>query len=129
MTEATGSRENLDLGISDHDIVTLKPAKVKIVRVEVISVGKEKKAKKLVCFSKHPDKDELIELSNVKYIDGEKITVSGLWVNMSDDGKLQKNSVLAQFMKFMNATLIKDLEGKECETVLNDKYLTIKGYN
>lgn len=128
-TETTGSREGLDTEIGTKENPTLKPARVKIVRVEIVKVGKEKKNEKLVCFCKHPDKEEVIELSNVKYIEGDKMINSGLWVNKDEDGKIRKNSVLAQFMSFLGAKKVSELENKEIDTVLQDRYLVMKAYS
>jgi hypothetical protein len=129
------NRRDLDLPIGTKEISKLNPARVKIIRVEWKSVGKDvaKKVEKLVCFVQHPDRtDALVELSNVKYISNDKIVTSGLFKNLDDDGKLRKNSAVAQFLNFMNAKTPKELEGLSVEAVSDGSaqaYLVMKSYN
>jgi hypothetical protein len=128
MVESTGSREGLDLPIGTEDALSLKEATIKIVRVEFMPAKEGSKAIKLVCHSKHPDRDEMIELSNAKIIRGNRIESVGLWRNLDKSGNLQKGSSLADFLIFMGVKTPKELEGKEVETVLDGKYLVLKAY-
>ena len=60
MTETNTTLEQLKIGIGNEEATTqLKPARVKIVGGKIEEVG-EKKAKKVVCFCKHPEKEEAI---------------------------------------------------------------------
>ena len=112
------------------EMVTLKPEKVKIVKVEVQEVDiKGKMNRKVSCSVKHPSKEELINLSAVKYEKANKLQVTGLWVNFDEDNKIRKGSALADFIKFLDVNTPIELEGKEVMTTNDDKgYLCFKGY-
>ncbi len=121
-------QEILNTPMGEKEIVTLKPTKVKIVKVEVEQVG-EKKNNKLICSVKHPDKEETIKISSVKYENKGKLDVVGLWVNFDEDKKIRKGSALAVLMSFLEVRIPKELEGKEVETTTDEKgYLVFKAY-
>ncbi len=108
--------------------IALKPAKVKIVKVKVIEVG-EKKNKKLVCECKHPDKEETIDISALKYEKNGKFVRIGLWVNIDEDNKLRKGSALTLLMRELEAKSPEELEGKEIFSTDDENgYLVFKGY-
>ena len=122
-------QKDLEMGIGTKEAVTLKPAKVKIVSVRIEEVG-EKKNKKLVCTAKHPDREETIEMSSVKFEGkGNKLVVVGLWVNQDEDKLIRKGSALAIFMNHIAAQTPKDIAERECDTAEDDKgYLCFKAY-
>lgn len=123
-------QEILNLETGEKEAVSLKPAKVKIENVSVQEVG-TKGNKKLVCTVKHPDKDDAsISISAVKYESTkQKLTVSGLWVNLDDGGKIRKGTALANFIAHLKCNTPKELEGKEIDTVEDDSgYLVFKAY-
>ena len=121
-------QEMLELEEGTKEIEMLKPEKVKIVKVEVQPVG-EKKNNKLICSVKHPDNDELIQISRVKYELRENLRTVGLWVNLDEDNLIRKNSALSVLMKFLGVKKPKELEGKDVETVSEDTgYLCLKAY-
>lgn len=108
--------------------ITLKPATVKITSVEVRPVG-DKGNQKLACKVKHPDKEELIEISSVKYEKNKKLQSIGLWINLDEDKKIRKGSALAVLMAHLGSNNPKALEGKECGTAEDDKgFLCFKAY-
>lgn len=114
--------------IGTEERIQLKPVKVKIIKANVIIVG-EKKAKKLVCDVKHPDKEEVIKISGAKTESKGKLEVNGLWYNVDSKDLIRKGSTLALLLNFLGANNIKELEGKECMTVEDDNgYLVFKGY-
>ena len=119
----------LNLETGEKEAVSLKPAKVKIEKVVVQEVG-TKGNKKLVCSVKHPDKDESISISAVKYEGTKgKLTISGLWVNLDEDKKIRKGTALANFISYLECKIPKELEGKEIDTVEDDSgYLVFKAY-
>ena len=118
----------LDMETGEKEFETLKPATVKIEKIEIQEVG-EKKNKKLVCSVKHPEKEELISISAVKYENKGKLETVGLWVNLDEDKKIRKGSALAVLIAFLNAGTPNGLVGKDVATVEGDKkYLAFKGY-
>lgn len=114
--------------IGDKEAVTLKPAIVKIVKVEIQEVG-EKKNKKLVCSVKHPDREETINISSVKYESKGKLDTVGLWVNLDEDKKLRKGTALAVLLNYINVGTMHGLIDKEVQTTEDEKgYLCFKAY-
>ena len=122
------TQEILNKTIGTKESINLKPANVKIVEVKIELVG-EKKTPKLVCSVKHPDNEELIHISSVKYEGKGKLDVSGLWINLDDEKNLRKGSALANFIGYMKVTTPGELVSIEVETVEDSKgYLCFKAY-
>ena len=122
------SQNELETGIGSKEATTLKPAQVRIVDVRIVEVG-EKRNKKIVCDVKHPDKEETIKISAVKYEHNGRLEEVGLWFNKDEDKLVTKGSALAVFMNFLNVTTIKDLKDKEVLTAEGEKgYLCFKAY-
>jgi len=120
--------EELKLGVGNEEAITLKPAIVKIERLEIQEVG-TKKGKKVVCFAKHPDNPELIQISSVKYENKGKLEIAGLWVNKDSKGLIRKGSALAVFLNIYGAKTIEGINNKEIPTIQDDKgYLVFKAY-
>ena len=123
--------ENPDLmkiGIGTKDTASLEAKKVKIIGIRIEEVG-TKKTKKLVCICKHPDRDDQIEISSVRYLKNNQLRTSGLWVHLDEDNLLPKSSALALFLSYSNAKNIESLEGKELPTDLDSAgYLCFKSY-
>lgn len=123
------SQAELERPIGKIEQEILSSKKVKIVKVEIQEIG-AKKMKKLVCVCKHPDRDEEIRISRVRYIgkDNKVITV-GLWVIKDKNEDIQKGSALANFLGFNNAMNMKQLEKIEVDTVIEETgYLCFKAY-
>ena len=119
-------QNELNLGIGTKENVALKPAKVKIEKISIEPAGK---GKKVSCEVKHPDKEETIKISELRYIKGTEVVVSGTWLNQDEDGLIRKGSALATLLTFLDCKTIKDLEGKEVQTELDAKgYLCFKAY-
>ena len=122
------TQEDLELGIGTKESVSLKPAKVKCTKAEIEQVG-EKGNKKVVLSVKHPDKDEEIHISQMKYIKGTQVTSSGTWLNKDEDGLIRKGSALSVLMESIKAKTINGLVGEEYNTELDEKgYLCLKVY-
>lgn len=120
-------QEELKIGIGnlEPEKVVLKPAKVKIVNV---TIEKTSKAKKATFEVKHPDKPETVKISSVVYIDGRELKVSGTWLNLDKEGKLQKGSALVTLLNFIKASTLEEAKGKEVDTELDKQYLVFKAY-
>lgn len=122
------TQNELDLGIGTKEISTLKPARLKIESVKIEAVG-DKGNKKVVCLCQHPDKEEPINISAVKFEKKDKLEVVGLWVNKDEDQLVRKGSALAVLMNFLGATTISGLTQKEVDTIEDEKgYLCFKSY-
>lgn len=85
--------------------------------------------KKLILKCKHPDKVEPIEISNIKYVKGESIKVETMWINLDEDGNIQKGSMVSILLGIAKVDTIREMEAKELDTELNSNgYLCIKAY-
>jgi len=113
--------ENLDLEIGKEQ-PPIEAKKVLVLSLEERNVknkeGKEV-GEKLVMKVNHPDAGE-IELSKVKYIKNKKISESGLWITKDRDGNIPFNSALASLLRYNKCTKLKDMNGKEIETDIDD---------
>lgn len=122
------NQEILNMEIGEKETTSLKPARVKIEKIDVEEVG-EKRNKKVVCTVRHPDNNEPIKISGVKFESRGKLDVVGLWFNEDEDRKIRKGSALAVLMNFLNARTPSELLGKEINTVEDEKgYLVFKAY-
>ena len=124
------TQENLEkIEIGTIETQKLEPKQVKIVKAEVVEVG-DKKAKKVSCQVKHPDSEDEIQISSVKYEKkGGKLEASGLWFNLDKEGKLQKGSALATFLTSLSCANVEALAGREVMTAEDEKgYLCFKAY-
>jgi len=126
----TTTQDDLSLGIGTKEPESLKPAIVKVLSTELQDVNKDGKfiGKKVVCICKHPDKKDPVAISSVKFVKGNQIKNSGLWLNKDDDGLIMKVSALAILLNKVGASSIADLEGKEINTEIENGFLTLKGY-
>lgn len=127
------TQEELNVGIGTKETVSLKPAPVTITGIKIeMQSNKEGKeiGKKVVFICKHPEKDEPVEISSVKYIQNQKVRTSGTWYSLDEDKKINKQSALASLMVKWNILVLKEAEGKtNIETELDDKsYLCFKAY-
>jgi len=121
-------QDELKLEIGTEEAVTLKPTNVKIVKVEIGEFG-PKKSKKVVCYAKHPDLEEPILISSVKYEVKGKLETTGLWLNKDSKGLIRKGSALALFLQNQGCKTIEELNGKEIATTTDENgYLVFKGY-
>jgi len=100
------------------------------MRVEDVNGSDGKKVgTKLYLTCKHPDQDVPIEISKVKYNKDDKLAVSGTWMNLDKEGKIPFNSAVAHMMRFYMVASMGQLEGKELQTVADDKgFLMVKAY-
>jgi hypothetical protein len=125
-------------GIGDKEskrILQPKPVIVMEMSVEKIigkptgkNAGKEV-GKKLVLLIKHPDKEEIVKISQIVIIVGKSVKTSTLWLSVDDDGKIQKGSEIAILLEKYNAKNIEELVGMTLQTEAGeDKFLAIKGY-
>lgn len=122
------SQDILNLETGTKESVNLTPKEVKIVDVYIREVG-DKKIQKAVFTVKHPDKEETIEISSIKYENKGKLDVSGSWVNLDEDKKLRKGSALATLLAFRNVKTLAEMRDKTMSTAEDEKgYLCLKAY-
>ena len=122
------TQKDLEIGIGSQEATSLKPAQVKIVSATIETVG-TKNAQKVVFLVKHPDKEEIIKISELKFVKGNQITTSGTWLNKDDEGLIRKGSSLAILLQKLSANVIKETEGKDVDTELDSNgYLCFKAY-
>lgn len=121
----TQAELKIGIGTLEPERVSLKPAKVKIVGVRIEDT---KKARKAVFEVTHPESKETIHLSSVAYLFDRMIKITGTWLNLDKEGKLQKSSALVTLLQKLGVTTIEGAIGKECDTELDKGYLVFKAY-
>lgn len=125
---------NRKVGKTEQPKGTIAPAKVKIV--SVVMKDKDKNGVKMSTtlaqfMVKHPDKDELIVLSKVKYVEGDKVWTKGFWVQTDEKGNFYKGSSIDIILKKLGCETLADCYGKEIETETESEtspYLCLKAY-
>ena len=116
------------IGIGSEEMTALKPMPV-VIQSIAIEVKGEKNSKIAVCLCKHPEKQEVIHISRVKYENKGNLEISGIWINKDSKGLIQKGSALATFLQFNNSNMLDQLIGKTIQTTIDDKgYLCFKSY-
>lgn len=126
--------ENLDIGISTQEpkkeTLTAKKVTIENIKIEKPNnkEGKEMK-EKFVFECKHPDKEQLIEISKVKYEKNGKLEVAGTWKSLDETGNLLKNSATANLLRKYEAKTLKEMLKKTIETTTEQNgYLVFKAY-
>jgi len=128
----TNTENAMDLGVGTIESVALGAKEVEVKEVAV-EEQKDKTGRrigdKVVLSCKHPDKDEPIKISTVRYEKNSQMKVSGIWFNKDAAGLIQKGSALALMMIKFGAKTISDFKGKSLPTTQDDRgYLCIKAY-
>jgi len=119
-----------EIGIGE-DVPQVTPQRVTIISYEIRAVTKNEKhiGDKLVLKCKHPEMDDNIEISSVKYEASDKIRTTGIWIKLDKNGKIPYKSALANLLRFVTKAYIKDLVSIEINTALDDNgYLALKAY-
>ena len=130
------TQENLlDKPIGTKETEKLKPSKVTIIDVVFKTETKEGKTMDTplaLINVKHPDREEPIPISKIKCEKNGKLQVLSLWVQLEEEtGALKKSSTVSALMNFLKVNSLRELTGKEIETVdqsAEDKYLCLKAY-
>lgn len=126
--------KELEIGISEKEAVReiLQPKEVEVTEIKVESPtmkdGKDMK-KKFVFICKHPDKEEPIEISKVKFEKNSGLITSGTWVSLDEQGLLLKNSATATLMARTGAKTVKEMIGRKVPTTQDtNQFLVFKAY-
>jgi len=128
------TQEILNKKVGTKEFKKLEAKPVKIVSVKILEKSKDGNVMKspLVLFEcKHPDQDDLISISKLKYVKGENIITSGFWVNLDSDGNIQKSSALDVILNFLKCSVLNDTIGREVNTSIESAesgYLCLKAY-
>jgi hypothetical protein len=84
---------------------------------------------KLLLICKHPDKEEPIKISEMRFIVGESVKTSTIWINVDEDGNIQKGSTVAVLLEKAQVENVNMLVKKTLPTELDiNKFLAIKAY-
>jgi len=124
------NEEKLKTGIGNLEPEKLNASKVQVQDVKIETVSKDGKqiGEKVIFICKHPEREDIINLSKVKYNKNDKLVTSGTWLNFDSENKIVKNSALADLINFYKLETLNDFVGKYLETVLDGNYLVIKAY-
>ena len=121
------------IGTKEQPKLTAGSVIVNSVTVDEFKTKKGGKAKIVSFHCKHPEKEEVIKISNLKFkkIDGnnETITKDGIWYREDDESNIDKRCNTSIVMRFYNKKTLKEFEGTSITTELdNSGYLAIKAY-
>lgn len=109
-------------------VITGKIAESVLGKVGGKNAGKEV-GKKLTLLCKHPDKEEPIKVSTMIFVVGKSVKTSTMWINVDEDGNIQKGSTVAVLLEKYQVKNVNELEGKTLQTELDEnKFLAIKAY-
>jgi hypothetical protein len=122
-----------EIGVGTKETIKLLPEPVTVLGVQIKDVQDKEKTKvvgrKVVLLCKHSKKEESLEISEIEYIKDKNVKTSTLWVNLDDDGLIQKGSPVAVLIAYTNCKSLKEIAGKTLNTTLDVKgYLCIKAY-
>ena len=124
--------DKLDKTIGTKENVKLQDGSftVKSVSVEVVKKKTgEPVGEKVVISIEHPDSQDLVALSSALYLKNKSVKQSALWYQEDSEGNIPKNSALAEVMRYYKVSTIRQFQGKNIQTELDDKgYLAIKAY-
>ena len=127
-SKGIGNKESKQSLMPKPVVVQGNKAEAVIGKVGNKNAGKEI-GKKLILICKHPDREELLNLSSITFITGKSVKTSTLWINLDEDGNIQKGSVIATLLNKYNSNNVSSLVGKTLETELDEnKFLAIKAY-
>ena len=124
----------LKTSVGTKEVPKLKPAKVVIASMRIRNETKkgEKMYTPLLIFEcKHPEKEELISLNNVKFEKGGKLKSVALWIKLDDEQKFKKGSAVSAVLTYLGVENLEQVIGKEMETVLqgeDSQFLCLKAY-
>lgn len=125
--------------ILENEVGTQEPKRLEAKPVKIVAVtlkkktndGKDMKTPIVVVQCKHPDKDELLDITKIKFLKNDKVIVSGLWAQLDDDKKIQKSSAVDILLKKLGCSKLSDTYSMEIETILESEdgsFLCLKAY-
>lgn len=127
-SKGIGNKESKKSLLAKPVIVMGRVAEGIMAKTTSKNAGKEV-GKKLVLICKHPDKEETIKISQIVFISGKSVKTSTLWIDIDEDGNIQKGSHIAILLEKCKVPTIEDLVGLTLQTELDEnKFLAIKGY-
>jgi len=123
-----GNKEGMKSLPAKPVVVVGKVAEPVLGKKDGKKAGKEV-GKKLVIMAKHPDREEPIKISSMLFISGKTLKSSTIWINIDEDGNIEKGSQVAILLEKYQAKTLNDLEGKTLQTELDEnKFLAIRCY-
>jgi hypothetical protein len=126
------TQDKLDKKIGTKESVKLQAGSYVVKAVSVENVKKktgEAVGEKVVLSIKHADSQDLVALSSATYLKNKSVKQSALWYQEDADGNIPKSSALAEVMRFYKIESIRQFEGKNITTEVDDKgYLCVKAY-
>jgi hypothetical protein len=127
-SKGIGSKESRQSLLAKPIVVQGKLAESVMGKIGTKNAGKEV-GKKLSLICKHPDKEETIKISSMVFISGKSVKSSTMWINVDEDGNIQKGSTVALLLEKYQLPNVNALDGKTLQTELDENnFLAIKAY-
>ena len=134
-TQESSTNDLLNTTIGENEgskALECKPVVVAGIIVQTHNKDNKKMDTPLVnVMCKHPDKDEVIKITQIKWINGDKMVNTALFATVDEEGKFMKDSGVARLLSFANKSALRDLEGFTFDTVKESetsKYMCLKCY-
>lgn len=130
------ANEILNNGVGTEERVSnsLQPKKVTIVAVNVETKkkdGNDMKVPLIEFMVKHPDSEDLIKISKVKQLVGDKLYAQPTWYVTDSENKIQKDMPLSRLLGYLDILSINEAVGKEIDTIEesdSSHFLVFKAY-
>lgn len=106
-----------------------KSGNFEVLKIDIREIVKEQKkiGRKIILTVLHPERE--LELSKVRFQDGDKIKEGGIWLLINEDKQIEGRSALAKLLNFYQCEKLGDLIGKNIETTIDDNgYLIVRAY-
>lgn len=129
----TSDLGTIGIGNKEKPKLDAKPCLVKMITVKPTNTKKGGKVEIVEFHVKHPAKEDLIRITSASIMrqrkDKKEIVSTGTFLDLDEDGNLQKGSPLADILVKYGAKTIPEMQGKTVETEIgSDNYLCIKAY-
>jgi len=118
-------------GIGTLERPRLEPKDVKILSVEKRegSTKDHRQYTKAIFSCQHPDREEPLQMSDLKIERKGKLEIRAAFVNLDAEGKIEKNSPIALMLQYYGAKTLAEMQGKNVKTAIDEKgYLVVKAY-
>lgn len=130
---APDSQDKLKKKVGNIEVEKLaaKPVVVKEVEIKIQTkkATGEKVGELVHLHCKHPDSEDLINISKCLYLKDKKVKESGLWYSEDKEENIQKGSALAGVLTKYEVETPASLKDKTLPTEATDSgYLAIKSY-
>lgn len=98
--------------------------------IQEVELCVRKGFKILILKVKHIKSGQIIEISKIKIISNNKLTTKSLFLRLTNEGDILRNSAVGELLIFFNKKLVGELIGQEVDLIKEGEggFLCIKAY-